>query len=166
MTKKLAVGPTEYTTAEVAEIAGVTRRTVYAWITEGRLPAHKIGPKLWRVLEADLKAFMRRQQIELTAQAAEVGRRAMTAFLNQAVASGHLGTKHLAQAAQAAPVAAKPQQPELPAELLPQGSGRMLPPDLGAKRPAAAQPQQQPQPQHMSRAQRRRLEKEVKKNRR
>lgn len=46
-----------YSTTEVAEIFGVTRRTVYTWIAEGRLGAIKAGPKLWKVSEADLQRF-------------------------------------------------------------------------------------------------------------
>jgi excisionase family DNA binding protein len=45
------------TTQEVAERLRVTRRTVYNWITGGRLAADKAGPKLWRVTPAQLDAF-------------------------------------------------------------------------------------------------------------
>ena len=47
-----------YNPAEVATRAGVTRRTVYAWIHSGVLPAVKIGPKLWRIADSDLAAFL------------------------------------------------------------------------------------------------------------
>lgn len=47
-----------YDPAEVAELAKVTRRTVYNWIASGVLPATKAGPKLWRVTEAQLRAFL------------------------------------------------------------------------------------------------------------
>ena len=43
--------------AEVAELLGVSRRTVYTWIKGGHLPAVKVGPKLWLVPLADLQAF-------------------------------------------------------------------------------------------------------------
>jgi excisionase family DNA binding protein len=38
-----------YTTAEVAEELGVTRRTLYTWIHAETIPAFKIGPKIWAV---------------------------------------------------------------------------------------------------------------------
>lgn len=47
-----------YTTTEVADVAKVSRRTVYSWITSGDLPAHKAGPKLWRVYPDVLAAFL------------------------------------------------------------------------------------------------------------
>jgi excisionase family DNA binding protein len=47
-----------YNPSQVAEISGVTRRTVYAWITEGHLPAVKHGLRLWRVREQDLQSFI------------------------------------------------------------------------------------------------------------
>lgn len=47
-----------YTPAEVAEVAGVSRRTVYNWISSGALPAHKVGPKLWVVYRGVLSAYM------------------------------------------------------------------------------------------------------------
>jgi excisionase family DNA binding protein len=47
-----------YTPEEVAVLAGVTRRTVYRWIDSERLPAHKVGPKMWAVYREVLIAFM------------------------------------------------------------------------------------------------------------
>ncbi len=44
--------------ARVAEVLDVTRRTVYTWISEGRLQATKSGPKLWRVSRSQLRAFL------------------------------------------------------------------------------------------------------------
>jgi excisionase family DNA binding protein len=38
-----------YTPAEVAEILGITRRTLYSWIKAETIPAFKVGPKLWAV---------------------------------------------------------------------------------------------------------------------
>lgn len=47
-----------YRPAEVAEVCGVTRRTVYNWIKEGHLPSFKTGPKIVCVERADLEKFM------------------------------------------------------------------------------------------------------------
>jgi excisionase family DNA binding protein len=38
-----------YSPSQVAEELNITRRTVYSWITEGKIPAFKIGVKLWGV---------------------------------------------------------------------------------------------------------------------
>lgn len=44
---------------EVADIFGVSRRTACTWAAKGWLPgAHKSGPKLWRVPDRALYAFM------------------------------------------------------------------------------------------------------------
>lgn len=45
-----------YTPAEVAEMLGVSRQTVYNWITAGKLKAHKLGGT-FRIKESDLKEF-------------------------------------------------------------------------------------------------------------
>jgi excisionase family DNA binding protein len=42
----------------VAKYVGVTRRTVYTWIKEGRLQATRTGPKLWAVSMSDLDKFL------------------------------------------------------------------------------------------------------------
>jgi excisionase family DNA binding protein len=42
----------------VAAYLGVTRRTVYTWMTEGRLRAVKTGPKLWLISMSDLGGFL------------------------------------------------------------------------------------------------------------
>jgi excisionase family DNA binding protein len=47
-----------YSPEQVAEITGVTRRTVYAWLTGGFLVGVKHGPRMWRIREADFKAFL------------------------------------------------------------------------------------------------------------
>ncbi len=47
-----------YSTDEVAEVAQVTRRTVYNWIETGRLPAHKVGPKRWVVYQDVLQVYL------------------------------------------------------------------------------------------------------------
>jgi excisionase family DNA binding protein len=47
-----------YTPAQIAEMFGVTRRTVYSWITNGHMPATKAGPKLWQVTQEQLDVFL------------------------------------------------------------------------------------------------------------
>jgi excisionase family DNA binding protein len=42
----------------VAKYVGVTRRTVYTWIKEGRLTAVRTGPKLWAVSMTELDKFL------------------------------------------------------------------------------------------------------------
>ena len=46
-----------YTIDEVVAILHVTRRTVYAYIKDGRLKAVKMG-KYWRVTEKALEEFL------------------------------------------------------------------------------------------------------------
>lgn len=46
-----------YTPAEVADELGLTRRTVYSWISSGRIPAGKIGPKMWAVRAHTVEAL-------------------------------------------------------------------------------------------------------------
>lgn len=48
---------TTYTLAEVAEILKVTRRTVYSYVKDGKIPATKVG-RQWRVTEQALKEFL------------------------------------------------------------------------------------------------------------
>lgn len=43
-----------YTLQEVAKILKVSERTLYRWIKDGKLKAHKVG-RNWRVKEEDLK---------------------------------------------------------------------------------------------------------------
>jgi len=45
-----------YTLDEVADILKVTRRTLYTWISAGKLKAVKVG-KYWRVSEQALREF-------------------------------------------------------------------------------------------------------------
>jgi excisionase family DNA binding protein len=52
--------PSTLNPEQVAQVAGVTRRTVYAWITGGLLPGHKAGPKMWRVYSDVLTAYLAR----------------------------------------------------------------------------------------------------------
>ncbi len=46
------------TTAEVAERLRVNQRTVQRWVASGQLRATKAGPKVWRIREQDLQAFL------------------------------------------------------------------------------------------------------------
>jgi excisionase family DNA binding protein len=46
-----------FTVAEVAEIVGVSVRTVRRWIKSGELVAHHIGAVV-RIAEGDLRAFI------------------------------------------------------------------------------------------------------------
>ena len=46
-----------YSPQQVAEILGVSRRSGYRWIKEGRLPALKFVSQV-RVKESDLEAFV------------------------------------------------------------------------------------------------------------
>lgn len=48
---------TVYSVEETAQIMGVTVRTVYNYIKDGRLRAGKIG-KYWRIQERDLQAML------------------------------------------------------------------------------------------------------------
>lgn len=48
-----------FTPQEVAELLGVSRQTVYNWITKGLLQAHKVGGT-FRIYETDLKAFTKK----------------------------------------------------------------------------------------------------------
>ena len=49
---------------EVAKIMKVSFKTVYRWISAGRLPAAKVGYKTYRVFEDDLVKFLRRNMIK------------------------------------------------------------------------------------------------------
>ena len=48
---------TTYTLVEVAEILKVTRRTIYNYIKQGKMPATKVGHQ-WRVTGQALKEFL------------------------------------------------------------------------------------------------------------
>lgn len=47
-----------YTILEVAKIFGVTRRSVYSWLKEGKIKAFKVGRE-WRFTEEALRDFMK-----------------------------------------------------------------------------------------------------------
>ena len=52
--------PTFYTPEEVASQLRVGRRTVYGWLSRGELRGTRVG-HLWRITEADLRAFLSRR---------------------------------------------------------------------------------------------------------
>lgn len=47
------------TTDEVAARLKVTKRTIYAWLKDGRLRGVKVG-KFWRIWQADVDALLQR----------------------------------------------------------------------------------------------------------
>jgi acetyl-CoA synthetase len=49
------------TPEQVGERLQVSTRTVYQWVREGRLQAHRIG-RLWRISEVALAEFLRMEQ--------------------------------------------------------------------------------------------------------
>lgn len=51
------LGETFYSATEVAELLGVTRRTITTWISKGRIQGQKIG-KRWYFAESNVKAFL------------------------------------------------------------------------------------------------------------
>lgn len=106
--------PTTYSPEEVAEYCHVTRRTVYEWLSKGILIADKAGPRRWLIT---------RQNIDTMLQQQRKPKEKITARKDKAAA------------------AAKPAavQPELPSEMLPQGSGNFAPvqpqrPQISAKK--------------------------------
>ena len=46
-----------YKPKEVAQMLGVTKKTVYWWVRKGRLPAVQVGEKM-RITKKDLEAFV------------------------------------------------------------------------------------------------------------
>lgn len=46
-----------YTLTEIIEALGVTRRTLYNWIKDGKIKAIKIGNR-WRITEDALQEFL------------------------------------------------------------------------------------------------------------
>lgn len=43
---------------DIAAHLGVTKDTVYAWITDKRMPAHKVG-RLWKFQASEVDAWVR-----------------------------------------------------------------------------------------------------------
>ena len=54
--------PKVYTPADIARVLHCTTRTVLNYLSAGELPGRKIGGR-WKVLEEDLKDFIRRDPI-------------------------------------------------------------------------------------------------------
>ena len=48
-----------YSPLEIAEMLQVHRRTVYAWVSSGKLKSFKVGGYAVRVKQGDLDAFLR-----------------------------------------------------------------------------------------------------------
>jgi excisionase family DNA binding protein len=53
--------PTLYTPEEIADKLRVSRRSVYHWLTSGKLDGLKAG-QYWRITEEDLISFMKRHR--------------------------------------------------------------------------------------------------------
>jgi excisionase family DNA binding protein len=88
----------EYTPAEIADRLGVTRRTIYRWIKAGYLPSVKLGPKLVYVRQSALQRFLEGSHAPVPPSQAAAPRE-----------DAHNG------------------QPTLPPDMLPTGSGRIIP---------------------------------------
>jgi excisionase family DNA binding protein len=46
------------TMKEAAEALGVSYRSVRRWVREGRIPAHRLGPRTVRIADEDLQHFI------------------------------------------------------------------------------------------------------------
>ncbi|MFA5021853.1 MAG: helix-turn-helix domain-containing protein [Patescibacteria group bacterium] len=53
------------TPEEVASIMKVSLKTVYRWISAGKLGASQVGYKTYRVFEQDLILFMKKNRVSL-----------------------------------------------------------------------------------------------------
>lgn len=51
-----------YTPAEVAELLGFDRVTVYRFLKSGVLPGRRVGARRWYILEDDLRDYLRAQK--------------------------------------------------------------------------------------------------------
>ncbi|WP_238192266.1 helix-turn-helix domain-containing protein [Paenibacillus sp. L3-i20] len=47
-----------YSADEVAKMLNIEKVTCYKWLNEGRIKAMKLSGSLWRIREADLRAFV------------------------------------------------------------------------------------------------------------
>ena len=52
------------TPEEVAKIMKVSLKTVYRWISAGKLQASQVGYKTYRVFEQDLILFMKKSKVK------------------------------------------------------------------------------------------------------
>ena len=52
--------PPDLSIQEAAHARGVTTKTVRRWIAQGLVPAYRVGPRLIRIREDDLKNLSRR----------------------------------------------------------------------------------------------------------
>lgn len=50
--------PLQMSVTEVAEVLGVTQRTVLSWLKGGQLPGFRL-PNQWRVLREDLRQYLK-----------------------------------------------------------------------------------------------------------
>lgn len=53
-----------YAADEVAKILSIDMNTCYKWLGEGRIKGMKLAGSLWRIREADLRAFVEQSIIE------------------------------------------------------------------------------------------------------
>jgi excisionase family DNA binding protein len=51
------------TTQEVSRLLHVSVQTVRRWIKDEKLPAYKVGPRMWRIRMADLDEWLRRSAV-------------------------------------------------------------------------------------------------------
>jgi excisionase family DNA binding protein len=54
--------PPFLTPQEVSELLQVSVQTVRRWIKKGKLPAYKVGPRMWRIRQIDLDAWLEQQR--------------------------------------------------------------------------------------------------------
>jgi len=51
------------TPQEVSRLLHVSVQTVRRWIKDEKLPAYKVGPRMWRISVADLDEWLRRSAV-------------------------------------------------------------------------------------------------------
>ena len=62
-TKNATQNATDYLTPEqAAQRLQISRKTVIAWMRDGKLRGSKIGYRTWRVTVSEIEAFLKRQQ--------------------------------------------------------------------------------------------------------
>lgn len=52
------------TPEEVSEIMKVSLKTVYRWISDGKLSASQVGDKTYRIWQHDLVLFMKKTKVK------------------------------------------------------------------------------------------------------